>query len=466
MKMQQTIFTKIATCVIFLLFLGNAIGQPTPTTPITAIVDLDGNGSRDYLYVIGADVWVDRLHNGTYTRFPGLGLNKIYNGVHQMDATARNEVLFIQEKLVAPTYTYTVSVLYTAVVNGPILKKTVSFTNTSRYGVQIRDIDANAGIEALFYNNASAQLYTFTPNTIWKMVPTYASHEPAPVTVLPFFVTSNLGPGKGVDLIFVYYFATRLAIASNKADWNYIFCRVYNGRTKALLTLDPGVVGGITILINNVYYNPTPCPTVARHFTVKDHVSATSRARMIFSLQEAGCPANYPARWDYTSYDLETGAWGGAGGVTLAAVNAARTNQEGTIGNELDGLGPDELVPLGNAGDSTLTVRPPSIIASNNGPTPLTTEQAGETTVGMIEKGQLVDNNTIIYPTITSGIVQVRKIAGETIKKITLTDGQGKVVYAHNGNAQQLDIGHLANGIYFYQVQTATGNRTGKLVKQ
>lgn len=468
--MKRKLYTGLFCLLLSVLITKITLAQPTSTTPITAIVDIDGNGSRDYVYVIGADVWINKAHNGTYLRYPGLGANRIYTGVFKMDAGAANRVLFIQRTLSGTTYTYTLSVLYTAVVNGPVLKKAVAVANTSLYAIQIRDMDGNAGDEVLFHNSTSAALYTFTTNAVWRIAASYASATPAPVTVPPFFAVSNLGPGRGVLLIFVYYYSERLFLGSNHIDWNYLFCRIYNARTKTLTTWDPGVVGQKTVLWNNNYNNQF-CAACKKYFSIKDHVSATSQARMIFSLEETACQAGHAPTWAYTSYNLETGALNGVAAVSKAVVDAARTtDQAGVIypgtDEDLADLRQEDLIPVydppGSIKERGTIIIPDTI---NTIPRPVSLlVNAGEMKYGTIEGEADTGEFLLIHPNPFTDKLMIQTT--HKLIRTEISDITGRVVYRDHGGKYRLSITGLKPGVYFYRIETGNGIHTGKLVRQ
>lgn len=452
MKFGQLILRNILALVVLVLVSAIAKAQPTPTTPIASIVDIDGNGTRDYVYIIGADVWVDKFHNGTYSHFPGLGLNKIYNGVHQMDAGARNEVLFIQEKLVGTTYTYTISVLYTATVGGAVVKKTVSFSNVGMYGIQLRDMDASAGAELLFYDNNSAQVYTFTPNTVWKVVPTYGGTPLTGVTIKPIFTTLELAPGNGVALVFIYHYL-EIIYFNGYVDATYTSNRVYNAKTKALSTI------GQNHLAAAGWY----CNTLTPYLKAYDHTSATSQARLVFYQQKGNCPGL--GNYNVQRFNIETAAITEMENVALATVNAARPTPTG-----------EAVVTIAAPAATPNSIQ--SAMPTITGATQLTTEPnidvepaieqnglAGETAMGIIEKAQEIGSGFALYPNNTTGMIKINTTGSEAMEGLMITDGQGRVVFANKGNQKQFDIGQLGKGIYFYQVKTSLSKYTGKLVK-
>lgn len=453
MKNSKTILRQALLLLVVFFVSAAAMAQPTPTTPITSIVDIDGNGSRDYVYVIGADVWVDKLHNGTYSHFPGLGVSKIYNGIHQMDATPRSEVLFIQEKLAGTTYTYTISVLYSAVVNGPVLKKAVALSNVGKYGIQLRDMDASAGAELLFYDNNSAQVYTFTPNTVWKVVPTYGGTPLTGVTIKPIFTTLELAPGNGVAMVFIYHYL-EIVYFNGYVDATYTSNRVYKAKTKTLSTL------GQNHLAAAGWY----CNTLTPYLKAYDHTSATSQARLVFYQQKGNCPGL--GNYNVQRFNVETAAITEMENVALATVNAARPTPTG-----------EAVITIAAPAASPNSIQ--SEMPTITGSTQLATEPkidveptfeqnglAGETAVGIIEKEQLVGKGFALYPNVTTGIIKINTTAGESIEKLTIADGQGRIVYASSGNYKQFDISKLAKGVYFYQVKTSYNKYTGKLVKE
>ncbi len=71
-----------------------------------------------------------------------------------------------------------------------------------------------------------------------------------------------------------------------------------------------------------------------------------------------------------------------------------------------------------------------------------------------------------VYPNPTAGMVNIGLPNGsETIKRVQLFDGSGKMAYQSVTNTRTLNIGHLSQGLYYYFITTNKGVYKGKLVK-
>ncbi|MFZ1528530.1 MAG: T9SS type A sorting domain-containing protein [Ferruginibacter sp.] len=446
-----TTANKIGIFIFSIFISGVVMAQPTATTPIAARFDIDGNGSRDNIYIIGANVWVDKLHNGTYSYFPGIGANKIYHAVLQLGGSSLSEIIFIQERLSGTTYTYTVSVLYAAVTNGPVLKKTVTFTNTSRYSISIRDMDAVSGYETLFYNNFSAQLYTFSTNTIWKVVPTYGGRTPPFGTIMnPGFNAIDLGPGNGVSMLFFYHLVTTIG-----NTYYPITCiRVYKPKTKTLLTVNSTITGYIGF--------PSGCMTQNTFW--RPH-TATTHTR-IFTTQDITCPA-VTSVFNYQKFDLETGAVTNVYNASLAAVNAARTRHEKsdedviTVIPPLNAIGNNIYESALNEAEVTESGNSTSSISS------ATEQLAGTTSLGTMEEGVEIGAEFSIFPNPASEVLNISlNNIGEEVKQVVITDILGHIILKQDGKSRKIDIKHLVKGVYGYHVETTMNSYNGRLLKQ
>lgn len=71
-----------------------------------------------------------------------------------------------------------------------------------------------------------------------------------------------------------------------------------------------------------------------------------------------------------------------------------------------------------------------------------------------------------VYPNPTGGVVNIGiPNSNETIKRVQLFDGSGKIAYQSMANTRTLNIGHLAQGLYYFSIATSKTTYHGKIVK-
>ena len=89
-------------------------------------------------------------------------------------------------------------------------------------------------------------------------------------------------------------------------------------------------------------------------------------------------------------------------------------------------------------------------------------------TVGMAGLNQVQTQSLSLYPNPTSSMVEF-SIPGTGTAQLRLSDVSGRVIReekVNTGSAQRVDVGSLAPGLYFLQVQTENGRFRGSFVKQ
>jgi hypothetical protein len=85
--------------------------------------------------------------------------------------------------------------------------------------------------------------------------------------------------------------------------------------------------------------------------------------------------------------------------------------------------------------------------------------------------GQLsIDKNFIsefrMYPNPTSGIISIYNGDDLTIDKVEVFDNLGKRVFSVNANTAQIDISHLANGMYVFKIYSGETVFQQKIIKK
>ena len=70
-----------------------------------------------------------------------------------------------------------------------------------------------------------------------------------------------------------------------------------------------------------------------------------------------------------------------------------------------------------------------------------------------------------VFPNPTRDIVNIQPPNNVSIDKITITDLAGKIVLTQTTNTNQVDVAHLANGMYIIEAVSGEGKFTSKFIK-
>lgn len=71
-----------------------------------------------------------------------------------------------------------------------------------------------------------------------------------------------------------------------------------------------------------------------------------------------------------------------------------------------------------------------------------------------------------IYPSLSSGIFNIKSSADHLPKKIFVTDGEGRIVYSSATNFSEINLSDFEVGIYFYAVEDESQKvYWGKIIK-
>ncbi len=72
-----------------------------------------------------------------------------------------------------------------------------------------------------------------------------------------------------------------------------------------------------------------------------------------------------------------------------------------------------------------------------------------------------------IYPSVSSGMFHIKAEGEYELKKISIFDGLGRVVFASNVNASDINLNDFSNGIYLYAIEDSKDRiYRGKIVKE
>ena len=77
-----------------------------------------------------------------------------------------------------------------------------------------------------------------------------------------------------------------------------------------------------------------------------------------------------------------------------------------------------------------------------------------------------INKKTNIYPNPTTGIISISNEDNETIDKIEIVDILGKTVATKTGNASQVDITSLSNGMYVFKIYSGENVSIKKIIKE
>ncbi len=82
-----------------------------------------------------------------------------------------------------------------------------------------------------------------------------------------------------------------------------------------------------------------------------------------------------------------------------------------------------------------------------------------------VDENSALTNTISIFPNPTNSLINIDNKSMETIKQITISDMNGRVVMHNVGNVNSLSISHLQNGIYTATIETNNNIVTQKVVK-
>ena len=79
--------------------------------------------------------------------------------------------------------------------------------------------------------------------------------------------------------------------------------------------------------------------------------------------------------------------------------------------------------------------------------------------------GNISFNNFKLYPNPVTDILNL-SLQNGTLEHIKIIDSTGKMVFEQTNNLQQLNVGHLATGVYLLQIKTSIGALSKKIIKK